>query len=355
MTVSFPHIGNYCIPVEILLKFIFPDAKILVAPPITKKTIDLGARHSPDFVCSPFKYNLGNFIESLENGADVLIQAGGGCRYGFYGELQEQILKDLGYKFKFVNLFDSSGIKLISLYKTCKALGSNLSFAGLIYYLLLTVKMINIMDRLDMYMRENIGFETVENSFLTLQKQFFGGLKNVKNIRGLNKTGRFYRKQYRQVKVNKPDKILRIGMVGELYSLMEPFANYFMEKELAKNNIAISRYINVSYLLFKKTRCEKKTLKQAGKYLKYHIGAGGTDSVAKTRILAQNGYDGIIHVKPFGCTPEVNAMPMLMNINKDYKIPVLYFSFDSQTSETGVKTRLEAFYDMLKMKKEKSR
>ena len=32
-------------------------------------------------------------------------------------------------------------------------------------------------------------------------------------------------------------------------------------------------------------------------------------------------------------------------------MPIIYFSFDSQTSETGIKTRLEAFYDMLKIKK----
>ena len=49
--------------------------------------------------------------------------------------------------------------------------------------------------------------------------------------------------------------------------------------------------------------------------------------------------------------PEVNAMPMLQKISTDYKMPVLYFSFDSQTSETGIKTRIEAFYDMLVMKK----
>ena len=94
-------------------------------------------------------------------------------------------------------------------------------------------------------------------------------------------------------------------------------------------------------------------LKNAGGYLKYHIGADGTDSVANSKTLAELGFDGIIHVKPFGCTPEVNAIPMLQNISKDYQIPILYFSFDSLTSETGIKTRLEAFYDMLVMQKEK--
>ena len=69
----------------------------------SKKTIELGRRYSPDYVCSPFKYNLGNYIESLNNGATILLQAGGGCRYGYYAELQEQILKDLNYEFEFIN------------------------------------------------------------------------------------------------------------------------------------------------------------------------------------------------------------------------------------------------------------
>jgi len=30
----------------------------------------------------------------------------------------------------------------------------------------------------------------------------------------------------------------------------------------------------------------------------------------------------------------------------------MYLTFDEQTSSTGIKTRIEAFYDMLKMKKE---
>ncbi len=134
---------------------------------------------------------------------------------------------------------------------------------------------------------------------------------------------------------------------------MEPFSNYFIEKELAQKGIQVTRFMNITYLLFEKAKLEKKLLKNAGKYLKYPIGADGTDSVARTKILAELEFDGIIHIKPFGCTPEVNAIPILQNLSNDYKIPILYFSFDAHTSETGVKTRLEAFYDMLLMRKEK--
>lgn len=67
--------------------------------------------------------------------------------------------------------------------------------------------------------------------------------------------------------------------------------------------------------------------------------------------FAKQKYDGIIHVKSFGCTPEMDAMPVLQNISRDFNIPILYFTFDSQTSDTGIQTRLEAFYDMIMMRK----
>ncbi|HAN21727.1 MAG: hypothetical protein A2Y15_00510 [Clostridiales bacterium GWF2_36_10] len=350
--ISFPHMGNYCVPVEVLLKLVFPDHEIFPSPKITKKTLELGSKYSPDFVCVPFKYNLGNYIEALENGANVLIQAGGGCRYGYYAEIQELILRDLGYKFEFVKLIGGD-LHPINLYKNCKRIGTTLSFKQFSYYLLLIIKMVNILDSIEAYVRENIGFAVNINSFNDLHREFLEELKKVRNFKGLYKMKNKYEKEIRKLEINKPSDCLKVGVVGELYTLMEPFSNYFIEKELAKNKIQVSRFITVTFLLFQKSRQMNKILNNAGKYLKYTIGADGTDSVEKSKALAERGYDGIIHVKPFGCIPEVNAMPMLMNISNDYKIPILYFSFDSQTSETGVKTRLEAFYDMLIMRKEK--
>src|SRR5574344_3068626 len=97
--------GNYSIPVKYLLTHILDkNCEIIDVPKITNKTIELGTNYSPDFVCTPFKYTIGTFIECLDKKADVLIQNGGGCRYGYYFELQEQILKDLGSKFKLINL-----------------------------------------------------------------------------------------------------------------------------------------------------------------------------------------------------------------------------------------------------------
>ena len=46
-------------------------------------------------------------------------------------------------------------------------------------------------------------------------------------------------------------------------------------------------------------------------------------------------------------------MPILQKISEEKNVPIMYLTFDSQTSQTGIKTRLEAFYDMLVMKREK--
>ena len=46
-------------------------------------------------------------------------------------------------------------------------------------------------------------------------------------------------------------------------------------------------------------------------------------------------------------------MSILSKVSEDYSIPIIYFSFDSQDSEVGIETRLEAFYDMIIAKKKK--
>ncbi|MCU0653138.1 MAG: 2-hydroxyacyl-CoA dehydratase, partial [Candidatus Pacebacteria bacterium] len=166
-----------------------------------------------------------------------------------------------------------------------------------------------------------------------------------------------YIKEIGNVKLNKPADCLRVGIVGELYMLMEPFSNFSLEKKLAQRNIEVHRFVTVSGILkeyFTGDFFIKQHVKDAKPYLKHHLGSHGTESVARALELAKEGFDGIIHLKPFGCMPEINAMAALSNISRDYKVPVLYFSFDSQTSEAGLETRIEAFCDMLYMKKAQS-
>lgn len=350
--ISFPHLGNYYYPISFLLRKTTPH-EIRSAPPITKKTIELGSKYSPDFVCVPFKYNLGNFIEALENKANIIIQAGGGCRYGYYAEVQEKILKDLGYDFEFLNLVSEDHFTVKTLFKTFRKMNPKLSFIKFIYYALLTILMIRYMDNIDNYIRLNIGFEEEENSFDNLLKEMLNSFTNCKGYISLTKKYFKYKKKFHKLKVNKPDSCLKVGIIGELYTSMEPFSSFFLEKELAKMHIEVKRFTNVSYLLYQKKWQKKKMLKYIPEYCTYTIGADGMDNVYRSKYLINNSYDGLIHIKPFGCTPEIGAIPIIRKVCSDYKMPIIFFSFDSATSDTGIRTRLEAFYDMLKERKDK--
>lgn len=350
--ITFPHMGYYYIPIKYLVSSI-TKSKVLIPPQITKKTIELGSKYSPDYVCVPFKYNLGNFIETLEKGANVLLQAGGGCRYGYYAELQEQILNDLNYKFKFINFIENNHVSIKKIYKFAKSLNHKLNIFKFFYYGLNTILMVIIMDKLSKYPRENMGFEIEKNSFSKVEKCLLNELEKERHslITLLKKYFR-YKKRYKNIKINKPQNCLKIGIVGELYSIMEPFCSNNIEKKLASYGIEVHRFTTLTYLLFIKKFNIKRLLKKGKKYLKYHLGADATESVVLSLELAKKNYDGIVHLKSFGCTPELNAMPILEKISNDYEIPIIYFSFDSQDNEVGIDTRLEAFYDMLIQKKE---
>lgn len=345
--------GDYGVPIKYLFSKML-NVQIITSP-ITSATIELGSKYSPDFVCMPFKYTLGTYIECLEKGAEVLLQAGGGCRYGYYSELQEQVLNDLGFEFEFINLVSKGKTDIKHIIKSMKQIDSKFNIFKGLYYGFITRKMVKYMDNIDHYIRANIGFEVEKDSFKNLHKKMLKSFKNTKGFFHLRKNYKKYLKEFKEIPVNKPEGCLKIGIIGELYTIMEPFANYYLEKLLASYNIEIKRFTNVNYLLFEKKKKLKKYIKYAKEYIKYKMGADASDNIGRCKYLCENGYDGVIHIKSSFCTPEIGAMPVINKVCNDYNVPIIFFSFDSNTSEVGIKTRIEAFYDMIEMRKDNER
>ena len=258
----------------------------------------------------------------------------------------------MGYKFDYITLSDANGVNIINIYKKVKKLNSKIKLGYFICRFLLTIKMINFLDEFETYIRENIIYEINKGEFKKLHVNFLNEMMIIKDKNDFYKFKMKYLKRIKNIKLDKKQDYLKVGIIGELYSLMEPFASFFMEEELTKMGIKLKRYTTATYLLFEKGKNEKHVLNNAKKYIDYTLGADGAESISHAIELANEGYDGLIHLKPFGCTPEINAMPILQKISSDYDIPIMYLTFDSQTSREGVLTRLEAFCDMLKMKKE---
>jgi predicted nucleotide-binding protein (sugar kinase/HSP70/actin superfamily) len=347
--VSFPQMGDYNVPVYYFLSHIL-SCEIMMPPAISNKTVELGNKYSPSFVCMPFKYTLGTFIECLDKQVDTFIQLGGGCRYGYYSELQEQILKDF-HPITYINLVSEGHTDMKKIIQDFKKIDSKFSVLKSSYYVFITCKMVKYMDKIDHFIRKNIGFEKEKNAFLDVKEQMLHSFQSTKGYIHLFFTYLKYKRKFKKIPILKPKKNLKVGIIGELYTIMEPFANYDLEYSLAKYNIEIKRFTNATYLLFKKKKQVKKYLKKVSIYAKNRLGADALDNVGRMLYLCQENYDGVIHIKSSFCTPEIGVMPILRRISNDYHMPILFFSFDTNTSKVGIETRLEAFYDMLEMRK----
>ena len=89
-------------------------------------------------------------------------------------------------------------------------------------------------------------------------------------------------------------------------------------------------------------------------YLKSRVGGHALESIAYTITCARDHYDGVVHVSPTGCMPEISIRPILRRVSQDYDIPVLELSFDEHSSHVGVVTRLEAFVDILRERRKQA-
>jgi len=351
--ISFPHLSTYYIPIKYIISKI-TKCEIYIPPLNNQETIVLGSKYSPQDICMPFKYNLGNYIDALNHGANILIQAGGGCRYGYFAELQERILEELGYNFTFVNLIKNNHVSIKKMYEFAKEINPKLNIFRYFYYLIQGFIIIIFMDKLNKYKRINqANAENPELFEVQNKKMLKSFSKDKLSIIKIISKYHYYKKKYHQIPLKENQNTIKILLIGELYTLMDSEASNHLEQNLINENIIVYRYTDLTYLLLKKKFNQGKILNESKKYLQYSLGADGAESVYYTLKHCKSGIDGIIHVKSYGCVPEINAIPILSKICEEYETPILYLSFDGENNISNIDTKLEAFYEMIKAKKKK--
>ncbi len=349
--VTFQHMGDYWVAIKSLVER--AGCEVVVPPRITRRTIELGALHSPEFVCVPFKYTLGNFIEALDEGANVVCQLGGGCRFSYYAEVQEAILRDLGYEFEFLRL--EAGASFFDLVREFRIkVAPDVSFARVTECFWHAFHMGEAIDAVQDHIRRNVGFEVTPGTMRGIEVGFLRELEGVRTRKNVDELLGDTLDLLRAVPLQRPEDPVRVVVVGELYAVMEPFANYRLEAELARNGVEVHRHLDLTTLIRNSIKYRthvREMVRRAAPYVTYHLGAEGTESVARTLDALRGGFDGAVHLKPFGCMPEVNAMSALQRISRDHGFPILFVSCDAQAAEAGLRTRVEAFADMLRARK----
>ena len=346
--ITFPHMGTMNVSVSSFIREL--GAEPVPPPPITKKTMNLGVKNSPEFACLPLKVNLGNYIEALEKGADCILMAGGigPCRFGYYAEVQREILRDLGYDVQMLTIEPNPK----AIYHSFKTIhGGRIPLTRLyrmLQFVMAKVRTIDELERVCHYVRPRtaqFGELNVRFKKLLEKIEFASSISEVMRIR---EEGEDY--LYDLLNPAR-EEVLHVGIVGEIYVVLEPYVNLYVEERLGKLGVQVHRDMFLSHWIedhVLKRIDRTDYLRAAAPYLNAMVGGHGQETIGRSVLYARDGLSGIVQLAPFTCMPEIVAESIFPVVSKKEGVPILSFFFDEHSGEAGVQTRLEAFVDLIR-------
>lgn len=358
--VAFPHMGTVSIAWSAALRKI--GVEPFVPPYTSKKTLSLGTKNSPEAICLPYKLILGNFIEAIEGGTDyvAMITSPGICRLGEYGSSIKHALGDLGYESNYIELQLYDGFK--GMYEFLKQISPTKNPIHIIKAINIAVRKVFVLDRLEKTLSYYRAREVVSGS---AEKAFNRALKIVdaaNTTRELAKAKKKAIEEIRKTKIEKNRDILYVDLTGEIFLVLDYFSNQNIERELGKMGVQSRRTLTISSFLkdaiipkcFKKGETHlERSFRLAKPYLRRDIGGDALECVSDVMFANKQGKDGIIHISPFTCMPEIISQNIFPSMREDCEIPILTLIMDEQTGKAGYLTRLEAFVDLMRRKKRK--
>ncbi len=356
MKVTAPHMGK----LDLIFKDIFARTGIdYVMPPRTSaKTMQLGLRYSPEFACLPLKVTIGNFIEAIEAGADTLLMAGGvgPCRFGYYAEIQKCVLQGAGYEFNMLVLEPpAAGWKLFI--DTLRVLAPGKSIYQIWQIIKISFRKARVMDGLEKYALKYRAYEVHRGDTTKAHKKALEIMEPAITDREITAASEKAFAVMEAVEKDMDKSVVKVGIVGEFYILLEPFVNFDIEEYLGHMGVSLERSVYLTDWISPSPKNQimgitDEEIAQAAKpYLNHFVGGEGLPSVGHAIIYAKEGFDGVIQLFPFTCMPDTIAKSILPQISRDFDIPVISFVIDEQTGKAGILTRLEAFIDLLASRK----
>lgn len=360
MKVTFPHMGNAWIVIQALFETL--NIEVAVPPPSSKGTLNLGTKLAPESACLPLKINLGNYVEAAAKGADTIVITGGmgPCRFGYYGELERQILNDAGYDYELVILEPPDG-SLWGLGERIRHLaGKHNSWTKIIKAIRFAYLKSVALDRVEDLIhaaRPRMGDPLIAEKLYSKAKQ---RLIEASEVKGLDDAVRWLQTSIKERQIQRRDEEpLRIGIVGEIFTVLDPFSSLDVEQQLGSLGAVVDRSIYLSGWvgkhvfqgLVKGYRSLKDYPRLAKPYLPHFVGGHGQETIGAAVQFARAGVDGIIQLLPLGCMPEIVAASILPRVQADYGIPIMTLTVDEHTGRAGVQTRLEAFVDLLERRR----
>ncbi len=359
MKITFPHMGNTFISAKALLDDI--GVECIIPPYNNKKTLEIGTKYAPEMACLPLKINIGNYIEAHGLGADTILITGGRgpCRFGYYCEMSKEILADANYNMDFITLDGPNG-NIKEFLERIKKLAGGFNVYKILKVIKNTTivsKRVDEIERLTYKIRPR---ELIKGSTDKVYKTMLNKVRKANGSREILKLLNETKKQLVDIDIDKYFVPLKVGIVGEIYTTIDPFANFHIESILGNMGIEVDRAVTVSGWIIehmlKNVLPAKKDLQYseaAEPYLGRMIGGHAQETIGNTVLYAKKGFDGVVQIYPLTCMPEIVAQSILPSIERDYDIPILTLIIDEMTGEAGYMTRIEAFVDLLNKRRER--
>lgn len=353
--ITFPHMGTVHVPVQVAFNRLGMD--LVVPPPCSKRSLEMASKYSPEWACIPYKLILGNYIEALDQGANTLLLLRGpnNCRFGYYHKLQEQVLRDLGYKFQ-LGLPEIQGRAVKGMIKIVQDL-SGASWRDCFATVQLALGVLKDVDEIERKVQYVRAREFRPGLATKIWQDSLAQISQVTTRSELKRLKKKFLTDLENVPMDREKVPIKICVVGEIYVVQEPYINQDVEIELGKLGVEANRSEQVSQWLTLGPQLflqmfglgHSARIRRAEKpYLQYWSG----ETLGQTAMAHEDGYDGVVHLAPFTCTPEVVAQNILPKLRRNVDVPVLSLILDEQTGRAGFITRLEAFVDFLERRRQ---
>ena len=358
MKLTFPHMGNAYITIKALLDELGLD---YVIPPFNnKRSMSLGSKYAPEQVCLPLKKNLGNYIEAFEMGADTVVLTGGcgPCRFGFYAELEKEILHDNGFPME-VYAFEKPEQGIREVIERIKAVTGGFNVPKLVKAVKAAADISVMVDELERLTYKTRPREASPRETDKIYRDFRYGIFGATGGKEIKEHIKEAEERLRQVPLKEGRPPLRVGIIGEIYGTNDSQTTMDIDIRLGQMGIEVYRYVTLSswvvdHMLKKALRMtyDMGAIEAARPYLSGTVGGHAQENAGNAIRFAKDGYDGVIQLYPLNCMPEIVVQSLLPAIERDYGMPILTLIIDEMTGEAGYITRLEAFAELMYQRRE---
>jgi predicted nucleotide-binding protein (sugar kinase/HSP70/actin superfamily) len=358
MVLGFPSMGDLDSVMRHLVESF--GVRALPTPPTTRTCIELGRELSPEFACFPFIATLGQMRLLLEQGANTLLMVGGKgyCRLGWYAQIQERLLRRMGYDFRLLTLESPFPLRdrWTPFARVFKTLTNDAPWPRILWALLRSYRQLAAMDRVTASLHRLRAFERTPGSAEPLATHALARLRQAEDCGHITRLEREFTAATAAVELAETDP-LRVRIAGEIWVILEQTATRNLERWLGSRERprvwvdrphSVSQWLDLHLLGSREALRREETLLAAARpWLSHKVGGHGQATIGEVARATAEGIDGVIHVFPFTCMPEIIAQNILVRVAESHDIPVLTYIVSEQTGEAGMETRLEAFLDLL--------